>query len=93
MLETIRQLSALASSTISKIYDLMNEYLAAPRKRSAFRREMLKLASGLGLCHHALSHFGKASIGRNYFVSLSHYFAGNCTENPASRRVLLAFTM
>lgn len=90
MLETFRQLGVQASSTFSKIFDALNDYLNAPRKRPAIRHGMLTLGSGLGLCHHALSHFGKALMGRTDFVSISHCFA--CNTDHFSRRVLLAFT-
>ena len=70
MLETLRQLSIEASSTFQKIFEALNGYLDARRGKSAVvRRELPTLGSGLGLCYHALSHFGKELMGRVQSVS------------------------
>ena len=96
MLETFRQIYVLASSTLSKIFDELNKYKKcsddAPRHRSIFDRETLRLGFGLGMCHHALSQFGKAPVSCSDFVSRFHHFSGY-TDTRFSHRILVAFTI
>ena len=69
MLETLRQLSIQANSTLLKIFNELNAYLDAPRGKSAvIRGELPTLGSGLGLCYRALSHFGKGLMNRVQLV-------------------------
>lgn len=94
MLDTMRQLYHLVSSTLSKMLDELNKYAVdvAPRNRSAVGPQLFTLGQNLGLCHHALGSFGKASMGRTDFVRIPRRFSGN-TDTRYSRRILLAFTI
>ena len=71
MLETFRQLGIQASSTLSRIFDALNAYLGDARSKSTFGKEMSVLGAGLGLCHHALRHFGIKFLDRVCFVSIT----------------------
>lgn len=96
MLEISRQIYNLASSTLSKLFDELKKYKKclddAPRYRSIFDRETPHLGFGLGMCHHALSQFGKASVGCTDFVSRFHHFP-NSADTRFSHRILVAFTI
>lgn len=74
MLETFRQLCIIASSTFSRISDVLNNYLGATRNKPTFGREMLIIGSDLGLCHHALSQCVKLSTSSPGIVSLPSRF-------------------
>ena len=93
MLEAFKYSCIQASSTYSKIFEVLNDYLDGTRKKSSFSREILILGSGLGLCHHALAHFGKLSMGLIGIVNLLPIFAGNYDLADGSCRSLRRSTM
>lgn len=84
MLETFRQLSIQTSLTLAAIFDALSAYLDAPRSKKAVRSEMSTIGSGLGLCHDAMSRFGKGLIARVHCVSRVYRFVDRA--NPFSGR-------